>query len=234
MLADKYRQAPERVANIESLDCTKSVRNFLCDWLFFDGLVVRYAPSGEFSAYSIHRLALGGFVVTFDSELRRYVPVKPQYKVNYRVIRELYEAGLLVARPDLKVEHEKFIMFSWRKDIQDLRREIVRRYIIGERVASHPLLKAIGGLYGVNAKYISSRGTFEIVKCSGKRIPKGQLDRTWVLADKNGTPVSKVRDMSLLDWEEILYSTAKRANTLCGTRQPEEGLLSHLSIFVQK
>lgn len=235
MLSEKYAKKPLMPLNFKKLACSKGVRNFLCDWLFHDGLVLSYAPSNEFAKRGGFQFYLGGWVVEFKPDIERYCPVKPLYKVNFRVIRQLYEAGVLEVRLDLKRPHPRFILFTWSKEALAERREILRRYIIGsDGLVTAAKLDAVASVYGLKANYIPSRSAFEICKADGSHIPKGKTPRTWIFSNEAGEPVSKLNDMKLAEWEDVLYHVAKRIGILGRIGQKPEGEVGHFSRFKHK
>lgn len=227
MLSKTYEKKPLKPFKLNKRKCTKGIRNFLCDWLYHDGMVLSYAPSAEFATRSIFQLYLGGWVVEFNPEIERYCPVKPLCKVNYRSIRELYEMGFLEARFDLKRPHERFIFFSWTKEAIANRREIMREVVIGEDgIVTTVKLDLLANLYGL--KVVHSKA-FEICKANGEHIPKGKATRTWIFANAAGEPVSKLNDMPILEWEDALYHVAKRLGTLGRLGPVPDGSPGHFS-----
>ncbi len=232
MLAQEFIDAPAQPFDLEGLSNTKGIRNFLCDWLYADSFVVSYAPNNEFPSSSHWKSFLGGWVVEFDSELKSYIQKIPKHKVHFRLIRELYDKGYLVARPDLKAPHKRFTLFTWSKEALKARRDILKLHILGEKhLVMNKALIALSGVYGVDVKFHPASRTFEIVKLDGSNIPRGTSSRTYALASKAGEPVSKLNGMPIHEWEELLYLTAKRAGTLNKPAPLEEGQASHLSLL---
>lgn len=220
MLADKFNKKPLKPLNLKALKgkkgngCTKGVRNFLCDWLYHDGLVISYAPSNEFASHSVFKLYLGGWVVEFKPDIQMFCQVKPFYRINFRIISQLYDAGMLEVRTDLKRPHERFVMFSWSKEAIENRREIMRQFILSDDMqVTATKLDLVANLYGLAIQFVHTRRAFEVLKSNGEAIPKGKTSRTWIFSNSEGDPVSKLNDMNLLEWEDVCYHVAKRIGT---------------------
>lgn len=238
MLADKFNKKPLKPFNLNGLKakkgngCTKGVRNLLCDWLYHDGLVISYAPSNEFASHSVFKLYLGGWVVEFVPEIQKFCQVKPLYKINFRIINQLYEAGILEVRTDLKRPHQRFIMFSWSKEAIENRRDIMRNYILNDEMqVTTPRLGLVANLYGLSVQFVSSRRAFEITRANGEAIPKGKTSRTWIFSNNAGDPVSKLNDMSILEWEDVCYHVAKRIGTATKFGAPPSGSSGFFSLI---
>lgn len=227
MLADTYRDISKKPFELEDLNCTKSVRNFLCDFLFDDDLLLSYAPTSEFGSATAYRWIMGGWICEYDKKNNGIIP---KNKLNWRVIKTLFDAGYLVVNHDIKAPNIKCVLFVWSEEVKASRREIMNKVIFNDNFTiTGALLDAICSLYGIKLQTIKVRGLFELLTLSDERIPNGQVARTCILANKNGDPVSRYRDMEYVEWEECIYQAAKRAKTLKTPAPIPDGYISHLS-----
>ncbi len=231
MLAEQYHKMGAKPFDIKALQCTKSVRDFLCDYLSDSDIVISYAPRVEFGGSTAFQWVIGGWVCEQDKDRRL---VAPKVRVNYRVIRSLFDAGFLRVRTDLKPLHVRSVLFSWTKEAQTYQREIIRAHILSEKHGvSVKLVDALAAYYGVKMTYIPSRGLFEILRLTGEPIPKGKSSRTCVLANSEGEPVNRYKDMKIHEWESVIHKAANKAGTLNRPAPLPEGVKSHLSAFIR-
>ncbi len=230
MLADTYRELVVKPFDIKALKCTKTVRDFLCHYLTKKDLIISYAPTVEFGAASISAWAAGGWVCESDGR----GGLVPQDRVNFRVIRALFDAGFLRFRSDIRPLHARCATFGWTKETLTYEREIIRAHILNEKHSvTSKIMNALSAHYGVRMSYITTRGLFEVLRLDGESIPKGKSSRTCVLANKDGEPVNRHNDMSILEWESVIYNAAKRAGTLDKPAPLPDSGFSHLTAFIR-
>ena len=228
MLADTYRDLGKQPFDLHSLHGTKAVRNLLCDWLFKDDFLISYAPASEFGSVTTYRWIMGGWICDRDKKNNGIIP---KVKLNWRAIKPLFDAGYLEVDYKVKAPNKRCVVFMWTEEAKSARREIINKVIFDDNFnITGTLLDAICALYGIQLKTIKIRGLFELLTLDGAPIPNGDFGRSCILANKNGDPVTRYRDMNYAEWEENIYQAAKRAGTLKKPAPIPDGHLSHLSI----
>lgn len=230
MLAEKYQKDEIRPFDLSKLNASKAVRNFLCDYLYRDKLILSYTPASEFGSQQAYKWLTGAYVCDYEGVGNT---IAPRTKINYRIITQLYEAGMLKLKGDIRTPHVRCIIFEWRKETIENRREIVNTKIFKEDIrVDSGVIKAIAATVGLKVRYIPSRSIFEVRKGPNEEaIPYKEAKHTYIFMNAQGQPVSGWRDMSYMEWEGLLYKIAKQAKTIKKPLNTPLGTLSHFSQF---
>ncbi|CAH0543152.1 hypothetical protein [Vibrio marisflavi] len=229
MLAKHYREVGRKPLDLDGLNCTKSIRNFLCDWLYEDDLLLSYLPNNEVGSATAYKWLVGGWRCEFDSKTSSIIT---KDRVNWRVMRDLFDAGLLEVRYKINPPNVRCIVFGWTPEIKKLQRPIVNRLIFNENFnITSALVDSLCAIYGIRLRYIPAKGLFELIHDDGEPIANGDAERTWILSNKDGNPVSRFKDMTFDEWENAIYQAGKRAKTLNKPLPVPEQYFGHLSKF---
>lgn len=229
MLASEYHNIGQKPVDLDVLEATKVVRNFLCDYLYYDKLLLSYAPAGEFGSAQAYRWLTGGHICDYDGTGDT---IAPREKINYRVIRMLFDAGLIKVKTNIRTPHTRCVIFEWVRDIKKYRREILRTKIFGENVyLTSAMIDATAAQYGLTVTFVGARGVFEILDGNGNSIQNGKAKNTYIFMNSVGEPVGRLRDMSYWEWEQYLYDTATRAKLRKTPLKVRDGMRSHFSEF---
>lgn len=200
--------------DLSLLNPTKTVRNFLCDYLYKDDLILSYAPAHEFGSGQAYKWLTGGYVCEYEGVGNT---IAPREKVNFRIIRMLWDSGLLKVKRNIRTPHVRCVIFEWTEHVKTSRREILTTKIFTDQMrVNSSMVKAIASQYGLQVRLIEARSIFEVLKGSGRGepIPAGKAKTTYIFMTRDGQPVSRWRDLNLLGWEDYLFEIATRAKSL--------------------
>lgn len=215
--------------NLETLPTTKLVRNFICDHLFDDKLLLSYAPSGEFGGVGRWSWIVGCHICNPDS----FDPLEPQVKINFRIIRELFNSGIIKVKRDIDVPNVKIVVFEWSDSFNDdARTALLLSHILSPvNCSTRKLIDGIARFFGLSVKFAASRGLFEILTDDGKRIRNGAAVSTYIFTNEQGEPVTGWRDLSPVEWYHILLKISQREGTKNDPQKLSKEDVSFFSCF---
>lgn len=229
MMSEEFIKADQPAIDIHKMPQSKGIRNFFCMHLYDDNMLISYAPTQEFGASTTYRWLTGGRICDYD---RAGNTILPKGKVNLRIIRSLFDAGIIKVNRSIRTPHIRCVVFEWNTGVKKYRRQLLLRYVMSTGEKSQPTAEKIGvmaSLYGLAVEYRREQGLFEVVRATSRQgIPIGESKRTYIFMNKSGDPVTKWGDMSISEWEETIYEVAERLNTTNSPMRLPEGQKTHL------
>ncbi len=173
---------------------------------------------------------MGGHVCDYDKSGNT---IAPRAKINYRVIRSLFDSGLVRVNKKIRTPHLRCVIFEWADDINQYRREILKTKVFNDSYrVTNQLIAATASMYGLKVNFIGARNVFEILHADGSAIPfklgNQVVNNTYLFMTESGQPVTRLKDMTYIEWEEYLYGVAVRANIKI---DPPKASVGHFSIF---
>lgn len=229
MLLDDFKKRPKKLFHLPSLNPTRGVAHFLMDFLMRDDVIITYTPHEEFTNLTQYAEYLGAWV----SVIKEDGSIKGIQASHFRIINALYKSGFLRLDSEVQTPVKNMIVLRWTDEAISSRRKIAKEIILPKRQANSKIVERLALSYGVKMRYIRDRGLFEAITLDDESIPSHRLRmaRSIPVSNQEGNPVTRYRDLTLAEWDEFLFQSAKRAGDKAQPQPLPAGHMSHYSIL---
>lgn len=227
-VAEEYLKKDQPPYDLSKVPNTKAVRNFLCDNLFNDDLLISHAPANEFGSSRSYQWLTGTYICDYNKAGNT---IDPRERIHFRTVKALFDAGVLRVNRNIRSPHLKCVVFEWNAGIKRKRRELLVYRAFGEvGAATQERVSTIAAMYGLQVHLNINRGLFEILLGEkGEPLHLGKAQRSYLFENAAGQPMTGWRDMSFAEWEETLHRYATESGAINNPLPVPEGHKSHLS-----